>query len=311
VKGIPNVSIREVKRRLAAGEPLHLIDVLTRDHYRKGHIPGSRSACVFEVTFLEQVAEIGLDRSSPIVVYGSSRRSRDASVAAEKLGEAGYRNVAAMRGGLAAWASAGFPVEGNGVADALEPEAEFLPADGVYPIDTVRSRVEWSGRNANTRHHGTVGIAAGEIRVRRGAITGRIEIDMTVIRNLNLEGDPLQPVLVSHLQSDDFFLVSRFPRAVLTIEEAVPVKPAGAGSAGLKVKGTLKLRGIGGGVRFPAIAGLTPEGGIQAQAHFDIDRTRWKVIYGSARFFERLGMHLVFDEISFEVRILTGPGRTR
>jgi hypothetical protein len=33
-------------------------------------------------------------------------------------------------------------------------------------------------------------------------------------------------------------------------------------------------------------------------AHFDFDRTRWNVIYGSSRFFEHLGMHLVFDLIS-------------
>ena len=48
----------------------------------------------------------------------------------------------------------------------------------------------------------------------------------------------------------------------------------------------------------------TPENGLAAEAHFDIDRTRWGVIYGSARFFEYLGMHLVFDLISFQVRII-------
>ena len=41
-----------------------------------------------------------------------------------------------------------------------------------------------------------------------------------------------------------------------------------------------------------------------AEAHFDIDRTRWKVIYGSSRFFKHLGMHLVFDLISIQCRIV-------
>jgi hypothetical protein len=40
------------------------------------------------------------------------------------------------------------------------------------------------------------------------------------------------------------------------------------------------------------------------EAHFDIDRTRWKVIYGSARFFEHLGMHLVFDPISIQIYLM-------
>ena len=48
----------------------------------------------------------------------------------------------------------------------------------------------------------------------------------------------------------------------------------------------------------------TPENGLAAEAHFDIDRPRWNIIYGSTRFFEHLGMHLVFDLISIQLRIL-------
>jgi hypothetical protein len=53
-----------------------------------------------------------------------------------------------------------------------------------------------------------------------------------------------------------------------------------------------------------ATVGKTAEGGLAIEAHFDMDRTRWGIIYGSARFFEYLGMHLVFDLISFQVRII-------
>ena len=48
-------------------------------------------------------------------------------------------------------------------------------------------------------------------------MTGAVEIDMDSIENINLEGDELQPVLVSHLKSDDFFLVKAFPKAKFTI----------------------------------------------------------------------------------------------
>ena len=51
-------------------------------------------------------------------------------------------------------------------------------------------------------------------------------------------------------------------------------------------------------------AAFIEDNGLVAEAHFDIDRTRWKVIYGSTRFFEHLGMHLVFDLISFQVKIV-------
>jgi polyisoprenoid-binding protein YceI len=72
------------------------------------------------------------------------------------------------------------------------------------------------------------------------------------------------------------------------------------------VHGALKLRGVTADLDFTATVNRTPENGLTAEAHFDIDRTRWKIIYGSARFFEHLGMHVVFDLISFQLRIFAG-----
>ena len=46
-----------------------------------------------------------------------------------------------------------------------------------------------------------------------------------------------------------------------------------------------------------------------AQAVFAFDRTVWGSIYGSGKFFQRLGMHLVNDLIEVQVRLLEG-GRT-
>jgi hypothetical protein len=40
------------------------------------------------------------------------------------------------------------------------------------------------------------------------------------------------------------------------------------------------------------------------EAHFDIDRTCWDIIYGSTRFFEHLGMHKVFDLVSLQLYIV-------
>ncbi len=33
-------------------------------------------------------------------------------------------------------------------------------------------------------------------------------------------------------------------------------------------------------------------------------RTKWNIVYGSTRFFEHLGKHLVFDLIGIQVRII-------
>jgi polyisoprenoid-binding protein YceI len=72
----------------------------------------------------------------------------------------------------------------------------------------------------------------------------------------------------------------------------------------VEVEGLLELRGVRKDIRFPATVNRLPEGGVSVEAHFDIDRTRWEVIYGSSRFFEHLGMHLVFDPISIQLRMV-------
>ena len=66
----------------------------------------------------------------------------------------------------------------------------------------------------------------------------------------------------------------------------------------------MNLRGVSADLEFDATVALIEDGSLIMEAHFDIDRTRWKVIYGSTRFFEHLGMHKVFDLISFQTRMV-------
>jgi polyisoprenoid-binding protein YceI len=174
-------------------------------------------------------------------------------------------------------------------------------------VDPEKSVIEWAGRNPNTRHHGSVRISNGEIRVKDGAVTGDFTVDMESIENFSLQGDELQPVLIAHLRSDDFFFTELFPTATYTIESAAPIEDAGIGLPNYEVKGELSLRGAKAGLDFTATANRIEDGGISAEAHFDIDRTRWGVIYGSSRFFKHLGMHLVYDPISIQVRVFADP----
>ena len=142
------------------------------------------------------------------------------------------------------------------------------------------------------------------IDIKDRTITGTVEIDMTTIHNINLEGDELQPVLEAHLQSDDFFFTKMFPKAVFTVKEAKRIEPGWLTAPNYHVNGELKLRGVSADLEFDATVALIEDGSLVMEAHFDIDRTRWNVIYGSTRFFEHLGMHKVFDLLSFQIRII-------
>lgn len=302
-KTVDSLSINELQEWMQAGRDLLLLDTLPKARYQQVHLPGAENTCVFEVTFLDQVAVIDTDKTRPLVVYGVNDLTHDARTAADKLLRAGYTQVAVLTGGLAAWQAAGYPLEGD-AAQSAEPATVRLP-DGTFPVDSETSLIEWAGRNPNTTHRGTLRLSSGEVRIEAGRIGGHFTIDMHSIENSNLAGSELQPVLEGHLKSDDFFFVELFPEAHfdLTAVPATATLPASAPN--YEVTGRLKMRGVGADLKFPATIVPTEDGRIAAEAHFDVDRTRWGVIYGSTKFFEQLGMHLVFDLISLQVRIFT------
>jgi len=301
----------ETLSRWMDGEKLFcLLHTLTEDHFAKVRLPRAARASVFEVNFLEQVRAVTEDPDAVIVLYGSSHRSLDADTAARKLHSEGYRNLHVLSGGIEAWNAAGFPLEGEAPEMADAPPSRLFIADGTYGVDTGESSIRWVGRNPSNRHHGEVRLSSGTLKAEGGTVTGSFEIDMASIANINLEGDELQEVLEAHLKSDDFFFTSRFPSARFTIEKATPVPDPYLSVPNCDIQGKLELKGITAPLSFTAT--VTPEEGgrLAAEAHFDLDRTRWHVLYGSSRFFEHLGMHLVFDPISFEIRIVAQKSQT-
>lgn len=286
-----------------AKEGALLIHTLPADHFEKAHLPGALNACVYQVTFLDDVKATGADKDRAIVLYGSSSRSLDAATAAEKLHRAGYLKVFVLSGGIAAWRAAGFPVEGDTAEGDISPATQLPSLDGHYRLDAGASVVGWAGRNQNNKHFGTVPLKSGYLSVQGRSFRGELMVDMDAIENINLAGDQLQPVLLAHLKSDDFFFTGHFPTATLIIEHGEIVDPPYMTCANATVKGLLTLRGTTKDLDFSAT--LIPRGGgnLGLEAHFDLDRTRWNIIYGSTRFFEHLGMHTVFDQISIEIRL--------
>jgi len=295
----------ELGKWMQQGKRFILIDVLPKEIYEKRRLPGALNACVYEVTFPDQIAAITEDKSEAIVLYGSSAESRDAADAAEKLLRLGYKRVYALDGGVDGWLKSGHPLKGENVWPPERVGKSVTLVDHVYAVNTDESVIGWTGRNARGKHCGTLKLSKGEIRVSHGAIDGAFEIDMASIKNKDLEGDPLQPVLIAHLMSDDFFFVKMFPKASFVLGAAKVVESPTLSSPNFAVEGTLELRGVKVEIRFPATVNRREDGSVSIEAHFDMDRTRWNVLYGSSRFFEHLGMHLVYDLITIELRIFT------
>jgi len=291
----------ELRKQLESTDPPILVDVRLEDDFKAAHIPGAINNCVYEVAFGERRAKSVPEQTLPIIVYGANSESYEARVAAEKLSRAGYTKVWEYRDGFAGWQSAGAPI-------AL---SEPLPAgptisDGTHPIDVSESSIEWSGRNLLKKHHGQIGLRSGQLEFAHGELTsGRVVIDLSNIVCFDLQGKEWHDVLINHLQSDDFFDVARFPEALVVINGARRIEHATPGQPNLEIAADLTLKGVSAPLKFLAAAGVTPDGKAAAQAVFSFDRTRWNVLYGSGRFFHRLGRHLVNDLIELEVKIVT------
>ncbi|HAA03178.1 MAG TPA: sulfurtransferase [Syntrophobacteraceae bacterium] len=298
------ISASQLKSWLNQGLNVLLVDTLPEDHFKKRHLPRAKNACVYEVIFLQRMEDLVKDHTGRLVLYGSSTASRDAVTAAEKLARAGYRDLCVLEGGLRAWREAGYPLEGE-APEGLDPwPAKESLADGDFQVDREASFIGWTGRNANVGHHGIVRLKNGELSVRAGTVSGTFLVDMDSIVNFNLQDEALRKILIAHLKSDDFFWLEQFPEARFSLTRVQPIANARPGSTNFDVEGRLCLRGIEADIQFQAVVESLGDGGMAAEAHFDLDRTRWGIIYGSGRFFEHLGMHLVYDPISIQVRIV-------
>lgn len=275
-----------------------ILDPITPEAYECYHIKDALNACVYEVTFLQKVSELLPDKTVSIVIYGNGATSYESLVAAQKLKQLGYNNVYVVEGGVDALVQAGCVSEGS--ADSLNEQLEYI--SGSYTALVESAFIGWTGRNANGKHYGTIGLKEGLIRIDGENINGSFTVDMTDITDLDLEDASFAKMLIAHLSSDDFFSVPSFPEAIYSIQSAKRSSEATASSINHILHGSLSLCGISKALNVPATFVQSDANTLILEAHFDFDRTLWGVAYGSAHFFRFLGMHVVFDPVSIEVR---------
>lgn len=106
----PVSQVYDLKTRLDWGEPaLTIIDIRDRTSFNAQRITGAISMPFRE---LVERAKQAIPTQRDIYVYGTT--DTEAADAVTLLKQAGYRNVAQLRGGVAAWRAVGFPVERSG-----------------------------------------------------------------------------------------------------------------------------------------------------------------------------------------------------
>jgi rhodanese-related sulfurtransferase len=296
------ITTSELAAQLLQEQPPVLIDVMLEEVFKTRHLPGAQNACVYDMAFLDLVKKNVPDPETPVIVYDSGLNNLASTTAAQKLIAAGYTHVTEFPGGLEEWQAAGLPVEGSGRGSESVPVAP----DGRHAINLKKSQIEWTGRNLIAAHSGTIHLRHGSLEIENGRpVRGLFTLDMSTMQNTDIKDSKMRQMLMQHLVGEDFFDVEHFPDAEFLLSQITSLPAATLGSPNAQVHGKLTLKGVSREIDFLAILAVTPEGLLAADAHFDVDRTQWNVLYGSGKFYEKLGKHLVNDEISIGLKLIT------
>lgn len=168
-------------------------------------------------------------------------------------------------------------------------------------FDLSGSTLKWVGKKVTGSHEGELKLKSASGRINAdSSVAGKFEVDMTTIKNTDIESPKDSQKLVDHLSSPDFFKIDSFPVATFEIISSKPITDARAGEPNTMISGQLSIKGITQPVSFPAVVSVE-DGKVSAKGTAVIDRTLFDVRYGSGKFFQGLGDKLIYD--NFEVQV--------
>ena len=166
-----------------------------------------------------------------------------------------------------------------------------------HSFKTDQAEIKWTGKKVGGSHWGYIKLKEGHLVMKDHKITsGTFTIDMKSISNVDVENKKYNKKLIDHLNSDDFFGVKDFPKAVLEITDSTPFENHEA-----YVKGKLTIKGITNPVEFKI-----KYDDHKLFASITVDRSQYNVRYGSKSFFDNLGDKMIYDDFTLDVTLLLG-----
>lgn len=161
-----------------------------------------------------------------------------------------------------------------------------------HPLQVNSSSIKWKGYYLFqvSEHNGTVQFKEGHLVTTNGHVTGgSFVIDMKSITNPDYAASGDGPV--GHLKDPDFFYVSKFPEAMLTITKVEYLEEEYLH----RMFANLTIKGITKPIKFYAkVDGNTK----QMHTQFKIDRIRWGITYNN-----KVKDEAISDAIEFDVTL--------
>lgn len=174
-----------------------------------------------------------------------------------------------------------------------------LTAQKTYVADNEATKIDWKGAKIiGSEHIGTIDLQSGWLSLDEGVITGgEYIVDMKSITGTDQKDETMRAKLESHLKSDDFFGVEKYPVSKLVITEGTKFT---GGTA--TVMGNLTIKEDTHPVSFT----VTESGAGDVMTYtsaITFDRSLYNVRYGSGKFFSNLADNAIKDEIILEVSL--------
>jgi len=168
-------------------------------------------------------------------------------------------------------------------------------------VDIEKSSITWLGTKVVGQHDGNLKLSKGSVTLKDDRLAGgEFLLDMSTIKNQDIEDPGKRRKIEGHLKSDDFFNVDGFPLGSFKITSVSHNDKVSM------ITGLLTIKGISKEITFPT--NIKKENGVYvADAKVSIDRTLWDIRYNSGKFFDptNLGDKLINDEIGIGLKIVT------
>ena len=164
-------------------------------------------------------------------------------------------------------------------------EAKITLADGLYTINTQASSIGWMGKKIAGSHAGIVPLKEGSFDVVNSVPTsGSFTADLSNLTSPDGEG------LVKHLKGTDFFDVAKYPTATFKLTKG----EAGLTQNSWNLSGDMTIKGVTNPITVPVTLSKK-DGRLVGTSSLKLDRTLWKVTYGSGKFFAGIGDKAIDD----------------
>lgn len=167
-----------------------------------------------------------------------------------------------------------------------------------FEIESAKSRIDWIGRKVTGAHNGTIAVKEGTFFFNDGKLTGgKIAIDTTTIKILDIADAATNAQFAGHLASDDFFSIEKFPTATF---EILSVRPL-AGNQ-FHLEGNLTIKGITHAAGLDATIENNNES-LTLAGKLIVDRTKYDIKFRSGNFFKDLGDTLIYNDFELDTVI--------